>query len=81
MTSAVASNLAGTVEFGAGPFAPDVEPYALDLSDDDVGLENNEQFTLRLSDPSISSVTVGGNISGVIFYPTSRITILDNDSE
>ena len=61
--------------------APAVEPYALDLSDDDVALENNEQFTLRLSDPSISSVTIGGNISGVIFYQTARITILDNDSE
>ena len=78
MTSAEADNIAGTVNFGAGPLAPDIVPYPLDLTDDDFALENDELLTIALTSNS-SNVIIGGNVSGIVYYPTASITIQDND--
>ena len=74
--------LDGILQFGAGSVAPFVE-YELDISYDNVALEDSEVFRLVLSSPSDSRIQIGGRLEefAVTFYPTANVTILDDDSE
>ena len=80
--SAIASLLAGTVEFGAGSVSPFIE-YPLDIQNDNVALEDSEVFRLVLGSPSDSRVQIGGRLEdvNVTFYATATITILDDECE
>ena len=79
--SAFEDLLAGTVLFSSGSGAPDIEPYDLVIQDDDVALEDNEVFTLSLGGQSDSRVQIGGTVGEVVYYDTTRVTILDDDCE
>ena len=76
--SADESLLAGTVLFSAGSVSA---TYDLVIQDDDVALENGEVFTLSLGGPSDPRAQIGGTVGGVVYYDTTTVTILDNDSE
>ena len=55
--------------------------YPLDIQDDEVALEDNEVFTLRLGSPSDGRVRIGGTAGGVQYFASTRITIVDDDCE
>ena len=56
-------------------FEPDVNSSCIvfEVEDDDVALEDPEEFTWTLQPPSVPRVEVSGN--------TTRVVIIDDDSE
>ena len=67
---------AGTVTFDGVTL---IIIYDLTIQNDNVALEDDDVFTLMLSSPSSSRVTVGGTASGVEYHSTTTVTIMDDD--
>jgi collagen type VI alpha len=77
--SGVPIELSGSVTFSADPTQPDSEPYALDIRNDDVALEDNETLILSLISPSSSRVRIGGVVDGIVYYSAAIVVIEDED--